>query len=208
MREHSGVEPETASSRSPDWDRLVTGVLLVALGVVWFLSTMDALSLNWRVLLPVALIAVGLVAIVLALSRRPSDVTGTGIVLAVLVVVAALVPANPSWRIGELEVRPTTVAEVRDQYSHGIGSLTVDLRRVGLEADVDLAVSNGIGELVVQVPEGVALDVDARVGVGSATVEGREANGFNARLVERFPGEGPTVRLDLSAGVGEIRVER
>lgn len=192
----------------PDWDRLVTGVLLVGLGAVWLLSTADVVDPNWRLLLPAALVAVGSATLLLAVRGRGGDLIGTGTLLTVLVVVAAVVPANPSWRIGDQEVRPATAAELQARYSHGIGTLTVDLRELELVTDLDLEASNGIGELVVRVPQDAALDVDARVGVGSARVEDRESDGFSARLDLHVPGEGPTIRLDLSAGMGEIKVER
>jgi len=192
----------------PDWDRLVTGVLLVALGVVWLLSTADVVDPNWRILLPAALVTVGAAMLLLAVRGRGGDLIGTGTLLTVLVVVAAVLPANPSWRIGEQDVRPATADEVQARYSHGIGTLTLDLRELELEADLDLEASNGIGELVVRVPRDAALDVDARVGVGSAALGDRESDGFSARIDTRVPGEGPTIRLDLSAGIGEIRVER
>lgn len=192
----------------PDWDRLVTGVLLVVLGVVWLLSTAEVVDPNWRILLPAALVAVGAAMLLLSLRGRGGDLIGTGTLLTVLVVVAAVFPANPSWRIGEQEVRPSTGDELQAQYSHGIGTLTIDLRDVELGSDLELAASNGIGELVVRVPRDADLDVDARVGVGSVALGDRESDGFGARLDTRLPGEGPTIRLDLSAGVGEIRVER
>lgn len=201
---HIATEP----TREPDWDRLVTGLLMVAVGVVWFLSTIDVITPNWRILLPVALIAVGTLSIVLSAAGRRADLVGTGVLLVVLVVVASVAPANVSWRIGEQNVRPTASADLEDRYSHGIGNLTVDLRDLRFERAVDLEVSNGVGQLVVKVPAEVAVEVDARVGVGEVTAGDREANGFNARLEERLGGEGPTVRLDLSAAIGEIRVER
>ena len=194
--------------KEPDWDRLVSGVLLVGLGVVWLLSTADVVEPNWRILLPTALIVVGSVMFVLAVRGRAADLVGTGVLLTVLVVVAAVIPANPSLRIGEQDVRPATVDEVQARYSHGIGTLTIDLRELEFDADLDLEASNVIGDLVVHVPEDAALDVDARVAVGSATVGDRESDGFGARLDARVPGEGPTIRLDLSVGVGEIRVQR
>ncbi|TVR22850.1 MAG: hypothetical protein EA389_13085 [Ilumatobacter sp.] len=183
-------------------------MLLVGLGVVWLLSTADVVDPNWRVLLPAALIVVGSVMLLLAGRGRAADLVGTGTLLTVLVVVAAVIPANPSLRIGDQDVRPATVDEVQTRYSHGIGSLTIDLRDVEFEADLDVEASNVIGDLVVRVPEDVALDVDARVGVGSVTVGDRESDGFGARLDARVPGDGPTIRLDLSVGIGEIRVQR
>ncbi len=198
-----------SSARSePDWDRLVTGVLLVGLGVVWLLSTADVVDPNWRILVPAALIVVGAVMLLLAVRGRAADLVGTGVLLTVLVVVAAVIPANPSVRVGDQDVRPATVDEVQARYSHGIGTLTIDLREVDFDADLDLEASNVIGDLVVRVPADAALDVDARVGVGSATVGDRESDGFGARLDARVPGEGPTIRLDLSVGIGEIRVQR
>lgn len=207
-RNDRGANASSVPRNEPDWDRLVTGVLLVGLGVVWLLSTADVVDPNWQILLPAALVVVGSVMLVLTLRGRAADLIGTGTLLAVLVVVAAVIPANPSLRIGDQNVRPTTAAEVQGRYSHGIGNLTIDLREVEFEADLDLEASTVIGELVVHVPEGAALEVDARVGVGSATVGDRQSDGIGGQLDARVPGEGPTIRLDLSVGIGEIRVQR
>lgn len=190
-----------------DWDRLVSGVLLVGLGVVWLLSTADVIDPNWRVLLPVTLIGVGGLMVLLAIAGRGASVLiGTGTLLTVLVVIAAIIPANPSFRVGEQTIQPVTIDEVQASYSHGIGTLTIDLRELELESSLDLEASNGIGDLVVRMPEGAALDVSARVGVGSASVAGRSSDGFGARLEVRVPGDEPIIRLDLSVGIGEIRV--
>lgn len=194
---------------TPDWDRLVSGVLLVGLGVVWLLSTADVMDPNWRILLPAALIGVGGVMVLLAAWGRGADLVGTGVLLTVLVVIAAIVPANPSFRMGEQEVRPGTVEEVKARYAHGIGSLTIDLRDLDPGLDVlELEASNGIGDLVVQVPADASLEVSARAGVGSVTVGDRRSDGFGPRVETQVAGEGPTLSLDLSVGVGDIRVER
>lgn len=205
----SVTAPAGPSRVEPDWDRLVSGVLLVGLGVVWLLSTADVIDPNWRVLLPVTLIGVGALMVLLAVAGRGASVLiGTGTLLTVLVVIAAIIPANPSFRVGEQTIQPVTVEEVQARYSHGMGTLTIDLRDLQFEPgfDLDLEASNGIGDLVVRVPEEAALDVSARVGVGSASAAGRSSDGFGARLEVRVPADGPSIRLDLSVGIGEIRV--
>lgn len=194
--------------RETDWDRLVTGVLLVALGAVWLLSTADVVDPNWRILLPAALIGLGFVVLVAAARGRAGDLVGTGVLLTVFVVVAAVMPASLSLRIGEQDVRPVTADEVRARYTHGIGNLTIDLRELELATELELEASTMIGKLVVRVPAEAALDIEARAGIGSAEVDDREADGFGANLDVRVPGEGPTIRLDLAVGIGQIRVER
>lgn len=191
-----------------DWDRLVSGVLLVWLGVVWLLSTAEVIDANWRVVLPATLIGVGCLMVLLAVAGRgASELIGIGTLLTVLVVIAAIVPAQAGFRIGEQAVRPVTIDDVRASYSHGIGTLTIDLRDLELDTGVDLQASNGIGDLVVRVPGEAALDVMARAGVGSVSVGDRSSDGFAARLEARVPGDGPAIRLELSVGIGEIRVE-
>lgn len=203
----SVTNPGRPPRSEPDWDRLVSGVLLVGLGVVWLLSTADVIDPNWRVLMPATLIGVGCLMMLLALAGRgASALIGTGTLLTVLVVIAAIIPANPSFRVGEQAIRPVTVDEVQARYSHGIGTLTIDLRDLELDENLELEASNGVGDLVVHVPRDATLDVSARVGIGSASVRDRSSDGFGARLDARVPGDGPTIRLDLSVGIGEIRV--
>lgn len=199
---------ETTPRRA--WDQVLGGVLLVVAGSLWLLDTASDVSVPWRTLLPIALVVVGLATVLLALRRPAGELIGTGVVLTVLVVVSALAPANLGFTIGERSERPTTIDQATEGYGHGIGSLEVDLERLELSESITVEVGLGIGELRIVAPEGVPLDVRATAGVGEVEVLDRRSSGVGAKVEELFDddNDGPTLRIDASVGVGQIRVVR
>ena len=212
-----GAEPFAAGRPSPDeathrraWDQVLGGVLLVVAGSLWLLDTASDVSVPWRTLLPIALVVVGLATVVLALRRPAGELIGTGVFLTVLVVVSALAPANLGFTIGERSERPSTLDQATEGYSHGIGSLEVDLERLELSESITVEVGLGIGDLRIVVPEEVPLDVRATAGVGEVEVLDRRSSGVGPRVEELFDddNDGPTLRIDASVGVGQIQVVR
>lgn len=194
--------------------RLVAGLLLVLFGVGWLLEVLDVIDFPWDVLLPIALILVG-VAIVLA-SRsgaRPGGLIAVGIVLTGVMVIGSAIDFPLGGGVGERLERPATVSELRDEYVLGIGQLTVDLTDLSagaLGADARTRVRVGIGQLVVIVPEELPVLVFARATVGNVRVFEDEEGGFGAER-EAGPGldgRGPVLELVLSVGLGEVEVRR
>ena len=211
---NGGSDPLGAAWPSPDqptrrraWDQVLGGLLLVVAGVLWLLDTASDLSVPWRTLLPIALLVVGLATVVLALRRPAGELIGLGVVLTVLVVVSALTPAQLGFTIGERTERPASIDQATEGYGHGIGSLEVDLGRLELSESITVEVGVGIGELRIVVPEGVPLDVRATAGVGEVEVLDRQSSGVGAKVEELFgDDDGPTLRIEASVGVGQIRV--
>lgn len=194
--------------------RLVAGLLLVLFGVGWLLEVLDVIDFPWDVLLPIALILVG-VAIVLA-SRsgaRPGGLIAVGIVLTGVMVIGSAIDFPLGGGVGERLERPATVSELRDEYVLGIGQLTVDLTDLSagaLGADARTRVRVGVGQLVVIVPEELPVLVFARATVGNVRVFEDEEGGFGAER-EAGPGldgRGPVLELVLSVGLGEVEVRR
>jgi len=67
----------------------------------------------------------------------------------------------------------------------------------------------GIGELVVEVPQGVSVQVVASSGLGQVQVFGDEDGGIASRI-DASSEQGGDRRLELDArvGLGEVRVEQ
>jgi hypothetical protein len=204
---HRRVAPARHGGRT--WEQAVVGVLLLAAGVLWLLDAGDVTDVAWRMLLPVALALVGAAVLALSIWRTAGSLIGIGVVLTVLVLASAVAPARISARVGDQVERPTTLEQTVDGYAHGMGTLTVDLRELPIDRPVTIEASVGMGELVVRVPSGQTVEVEANVGMGDINALGRTSSGIAPRLDERFTGdEGPTLRLELSVGMGQIRVER
>ena len=206
----SGLPSPDAPTHRRAWDQVLGGLLLVTAGVLWLLDTASDLSVPWRTLLPIALVVVGVATVVLALRRPAGELIGTGVVLTVLVVVSALAPAQFGFTIGERSERPTSIDQAIEGYGHGIGSLEVDLGGLDLTESITVEAGVGVGELRIVVPDGVPLDVHATAGVGEVEVFDRSSSGVGAKVEERFDddNDGPTLRIDASVGVGQIRVVR
>ncbi len=67
----------------------------------------------------------------------------------------------------------------------------------------------GIGQLVVQVPQGVSVQVAARSGLGSVQVFGQEDGGIGSRIdASSEQGGDRHLELDARVGLGEVRVDR
>jgi hypothetical protein len=194
--------------------RLVAGLLLVLFGVGWLLEVLDVIDFPWDVLLPIALILVGVAIVVASRSgARPGGLIAVGIVLTGVMVIGSAIDFPFGGGVGERLERPATVSELRDEYVLGIGQLTVDLTDLSageLGADARTRVRVGVGQLVVVVPEDLPVLVFARATVGNVRVFDDEKGGFGAER-EAGPGldaRGSVLELVLSVGLGEVEVRR
>ena len=189
--------------------RLVLGVVLVLFGVGWLLESL-AVDVPWDVVFPAVLIGIGVMLVVSARSGAGQvGLIVAGIVLTVLLVLGTAIDVPFGGGVGDRSVHPTGV-RVEREYERGIGTLTLDLTDLDLDAievPFDLRARVGIGELVVIVPEGAAVRVEAHAGLGSVRVDGMEEAGIDAELSVPAPGAAPRVRLEASVGIGEVRIE-
>ena len=96
------------------------------------------------------------------------------------------------------------------EYELGVGNLQVDLRQLQVPAGTTLVEARvGIGELDVELPDGVSVQVEATSGLGEVQVLGQEEGGFGSRVDAVGLGGGDRrLRLDLRVGLGQVRVER
>ena len=187
--------------------RVVFGALLLGAGGLWLLSNAGVFDLSYQTWIGLLLIAIGLA---IALTPGPH---GLLVVLGVAVTLAGL----PSLVVGEVFTgdvgealeTPATPAELIP-YEHGVGKLTLDLTSPDLRVeDVDVEARIGIGELLVLVPDGVEIVVDAHVGIGNIDALGETESGVDVDLDSRIPGAGAhEISLELDAGIGDIRVQR
>lgn len=214
-------EPETAVSTQPPFiqrlpiGRLVLGLVLVALGVVWLLEALDVVSFSFLAVLPAALILVGVVLIAAARTGRHSGLVVLGIVLTVILTIASGFDIKFRGGAGDRSERPASLSDVQREYHLSLGQLTIDLRDVDFGAGVTMVkASVGIGQLTVRVPGGGMMAVEAKghAGAGDVRLFDRESSGVDVQLFARSVGQGvpPTGQgmliLELSVGLGQIEV--
>jgi len=213
------TEPaEPSFARRVPIGRLVLGLVLVALGVVWLLEALDVVSFSLLAVLPAALILVGVVLIAGARTGRHSGLIVLGIVLTVILTIASGFDIKLRGGAGERTERPATLAEVQREYNLSAGQLTLDFRDVDFSAGpTTVKASVGLGQLTVRIAdrseEFVAI-VKGHVGAGQVRIFGRESSGVDVDLSGRSPGferfliigGSNMLTLDLSVGLGQIEV--
>jgi hypothetical protein len=137
-------------------------------------------------------------------------VPALALVLPLGVVSAAGIEINGG--VGDRDYRPSTVAQLRDKYEVGIGSLVVDLRDVDLPKDqtTDLAVDVGLGEAVVYVPSDACVSSNVQIGVGGSDVLDRGNDGLDVSYSDDAPAPAgkPKIHVDADIGMGVVEVVR
>lgn len=184
--------------------------MLVAIGVVWLLAQLG-LDLRWELLLPVALIVVGVLVLVSPLWRGGDGLIGLGIVLTVFALLFAVAPGASTFSAGDRTFAPVDTDELEASYGLGAGTLTIDLRDLDLPAGTTTVRAGvNLGELAVIVPPDATVDGRGRVVMGEVSAFGRSSGGITPRadLTDAGDDAQAVLELDLSVGLGRIEVTR
>ena len=207
-----GPEPAVPVDRhAPAAATVLVGTLLVLVGIAWLLDAAGVV-VPWRAILPASLIAVGLACVAGAFRGRQHALMVVGVVLMVLLSLAAAADWNldlPVAGVGDRSERPTSPAQLRE-YELGVGNFELDLRQLQLPPGTTAVEARvGIGELVVEVPQGVSVQVVASSGLGQVQVFGEEDGGIASRI-DATSEQGGDRRLELDArvGLGQVQVNR
>jgi phage shock protein PspC (stress-responsive transcriptional regulator) len=208
-----GPAPEPRQPARPSLLLPVLGALFTAAGVLGLLAVLDVYDVDVAVALAGGVVIVGAaIAVGASTSRRVGALVLLGLVLLAGFAVAAVTPVSISSGIGERLERPVGLAELEDSYELGIGELAVDLSGVELASGTtDVDVRLGIGEIILTVPEDVALEIDARAAAGEVDLLGARDEGAAAheRLTLAGPtADAPVLRIDADVSLGAIEVRR
>ena len=177
----SGVESSTARGPShpaapqPRRQRSMTGLLTIAVLFVYsggavILGRLDAIDVDIAAFFAIALAITGAGLAVSAFTRPARGLLAIGVLLLPGAVLFA--GADVSWwsGVGERRVAPASAAELQSEYEHGIGRLVLNLEGLPPDgADRSVAVSLGIGEVLVYVPDDIRLTANIDLGVGAVT---------------------------------------
>jgi len=187
---------------------VAVGALLLAAGVFWLFEATDVVDLDTKVWLAILLVGTGIAVIAAPRGAGRRILIVIGILLALATAAASAVDVDVRGGIGEDSEHPTDASQLEPRYDQGIGRLELDLRDVDLDEDETVDAELGIGDLLVRVPDGVDVDVDAHAGVGHIEAFGEEDDGADADLDRTFEHGGThTLELRLDVGLGSIRVE-
>lgn len=187
--------------------------------------------------LAIALIAVGAIAL-LDTARADVSVTlaqlmglalaviGAGLLIgswwgnARLLILPALLLLPAAWAISYVRVPleggfgstwhvVDDLGMLEPEYRLVTGDLTLDMRTIAeAEEPIEVTASVAMGALYVLLPPDAEIDVTSRVGAGGIYVLDEERRGTDLVAEVSRDGTGPRFVLDLSTGIGPVRVER
>jgi hypothetical protein len=204
--------PVPVDRHGPAAATVLVGALLVLVGIGWLLDA-GGVEVPWRAILPAALIAVGLACVAGAFRGRQHAMMVLGLALTVVLAVAVAtdwdLDVPLAGGVGDRTERPATPADL-SEYELGAGDFLLDLQQLRVPPGTTTVEARvGVGELVVEVPDGVTVRVLASSGLGEIQVLGEQDNGFANRVDTTVEAGGDRrLELDLRVGIGQVRVER
>ena len=115
--------------------------------------------------------------------------------------------------IGQRVFQPTSLSQLSSTYRMAIGNTTVDLRHVPFGTGVyHVTASVAVGELRVEVPANVVVDVTAHSGIGNVVYENQNGSQqFFEGLGTSTSGHrsaAPQLVLTAEAGIGQVQLYR
>jgi len=214
--EASAASGATAAAGSPRTHRpsrgdgslawLTTGAGLIVAGVLWLVDRGSG-GVEWPDYVAAELAVVGagtLLGTWLGNGRRL-------IPLGVLLAVALLISTQlPTLTAGELRQAPVSGTELRSDYVLGAGEVRLDLTGIADPATLDgrtVSIRNGMGQVVVIVPDDVDVTVAAHVDFGHVQLFTREVGGWGSTLAWQDDDDSdPNLRLVIDQSFGETKV--
>jgi len=192
---------------------VVAAALISGLGIVALVDVGTGASVDWRIVLAIAAVALGgLVAAGAATGHSVGSVVVLGLAVLGVLAVALAVRVPIFAGVGDRSAHPEAFASVGTRYEHGIGNFEVGLQDVRFPVgETRVKATLGIGNLVVRVPENVTVQVDARAGAGEVSLFGRTTDGTSVhdRTIDPgAPGLARILVLDARVGLGQVEVLR
>jgi hypothetical protein len=180
--------------------------VILALGVVAVVEVAGT-ALPWAVYPATALGVIGLALLVGAFVGRSTALVFSGLVAALVLAAAVWVP-DP--RFGDVRVHPVRAELVHDSYDRTAGLIDLDLTDVRNPAALDgrvLDLDMRAGEVFVELPRGVDLDVTSHAQGGRLNILGRVVEGRDVVNNRSTPDTtAPDLRLDVDMGFGHVKV--
>lgn len=200
--------PERSRLSAP---RIVGGGVFVLIGLLWLLERTGAVDISVTAVLGLGTLVIGMSLMALARDGTHGGLIVLGTILALVTLMTAVAPFEGfQGGVGERVIEVSSVDDIRADYNLAMGNLTIDLRDIDdLRAATQLTASVGMGELVIRVPEGTEVRVDAKVGAGEVEILGEAVDGVGIDESYQSPGfeQGTGTRsLELQVFTGRVEV--
>ncbi|MGI8810508.1 MAG: PspC domain-containing protein [Acidimicrobiales bacterium] len=207
----SGADPPAPPPARPE-PKTRSAIVAVTLSLLAVLAgglTLVGVSLSTG--LALALVLIGAALVVGAWRGRARWLIPLGLVLSMALAAASVIDVPVKGGSGDVVFRPVALEDLRSPYRMAAGEMVLDLGGLDLRGEtVTVVASIAAGELAVVVPPGVALEIDARAGLGELIILGRQSEGIDIRRELDELGREGAGRLVLRthAGVGVVEVRR
>ncbi len=191
--------------------RLTMALALVAIGVVALLDVTGILAPTALHYLGIGLGVIALGLLIGSFWGRAKWLVIPGLLILPLLFAARFSQLTLDYTATNQVIRPLEVDDLLPEYRIETGSLLLDLGALDLDgAAVAVEVSVGAGELIVQLPDGVAVDAVVTAQAGEIEILGQHAAGLDIRRAISYAGDEGSVDLDASVGIGtaEVRLGR
>lgn len=197
----SRVEAAVAEHAPPPGSRQVARITLAAalivFGVAWLVSLAGVAFMTWPRMFAFTLITLGVGSLVGAFRGRGNGIIPLGVVLSIVVLlgsVTAVLPegtrdaflgSSPGIYTQNVTVTPQSITELSPSYTFGNGQMVLDLGNIPAsafnpnEARI-VEITMGVGDLTINLPNGVAFETDAAIGAGVIDVVGERVAGWQA----------------------------
>jgi PGF-CTERM protein len=195
--------------------RVTVSVALIVVGVLIGWNGATDSDVPVRAVIAAALAVVGLGLVVGAYVGRARGLVVLGVLLTLLVSAAAVADIPVRGGVGDRTWRPAAVSDLRSTYRLGIGQSELDLTRLDLagagRTRVDLR--QGIGHLLVIVPDNVVVRIDADANAGEIQFPDQDpvsGTDLSERVVlpEGSAPSAAVLVVDAELGVGSLEVRR
>ncbi len=187
------------------------GAMLVSLGVVILLDLQEVIELQASQYLAVALGVIGLGLLVGSVAGRARWLIVPGIVLVPFVLAASLIHVPFTGGFGQRTYRPAILAPAVNEYHLIAGEMTIDLRGLLPAGPYKIEATTVAGRILILLPEGAKLDIDAKVGGGQIDLFGQHDEGVNVHVIRQFnlgsDQDRPFIEIDVEAGLGQVEVQ-
>jgi phage shock protein PspC (stress-responsive transcriptional regulator) len=200
--------PRNPRKRGPKLFWFTMALVALAVGVVGIVDVSGA-SVAGSTYPAVALAVIGVMLLVDSFFGRAGGLILVGLLAAAATGIGL---ASEKWDSENVEIVPSSTAEVDDTYSYDVGEYVLDLTQLSDPDELDgrtIDMSLSVGELDVVVPRDMDVTVTGNVnGPGGITLFGEDSGGIDTTSTRTYDGgDGvPRVTLDLQVDVGHIDV--
>jgi hypothetical protein len=186
---------------------LTFGMIVLAAGVLSLVASSGAAHPQPADALAVCVAVAGLGLVVGTFVGRARAIIPIGLLLVAMLGIANALPRNLTWSAGTRDWAPVS-GDVSSSYVLGAGKADLDLTGLDPSQSATVDARIGVGRLVVTIPTGMGLVVEAKVGAGRIYLLGHEQDGSGVTTSTTLPARAHdgTLTLHLQGGFGDLEV--